>query len=46
MEPIGAPALYANIPILNIKNEARTVEVEHKESENTEKVSVYFSDIL
>ena len=21
MEPIGAPALYANIPILNIKNE-------------------------
>ena len=23
----GAPALYANIPILNIKNEARKVEV-------------------
>lgn len=33
----GAPALYANIPILNIKNEARKVdskEVENKKQEN------------
>ena len=31
----GAPALYANIPILNIKNEARKIDkkVENKESE-------------
>lgn len=28
----GAPALYANIPIVNIKNEAR--KVEHKKEEN------------
>ena len=38
----GAPALYANIPILNIKNEARKVEVkeenkEEKPKENNEK---------
>ena len=32
----GAPALYANIPILNIKNEAR--KVEKKKEEKTEKV--------
>lgn len=31
----GAPALYANIPILNIKNEAR--KVEEKEEKNKEK---------
>ena len=30
----GAPALYANIPILNIKNEARKVD---KKQEKTEK---------
>ena len=28
----GAPALYANIPILNIKNEARKVEEKEKNS--------------
>ena len=27
----GAPALYANIPILNIKNEARKVEIKDEE---------------
>lgn len=33
----GAPALYANIPILNIKNEARKVEAkEEKEESNKE----------
>lgn len=33
----GAPALYANIPILNIKNEARKVDVkEEKEATNKE----------
>ena len=32
----GAPALYANIPILNIKNEARKVDVK-KEEKNTKK---------
>ena len=34
----GAPALYANIPIINIKNEARKIEksIEHKESEQKE----------
>lgn len=31
----GAPALYANIPILNIKNEAR--KVDSKENKNEEK---------
>ena len=31
---IGAPALYANIPIITIKNEARKLEKENKESEN------------
>ncbi len=30
----GAPALYANIPILNIKNEARKVEAKEKKKEN------------
>lgn len=38
----GAPALYANIPIVNIKNEARKVdrkeeEKEEKDKENNEK---------
>ena len=37
----GAPALYANIPILNIKNEARKIETsnktDNKEIKNTEK---------
>lgn len=32
----GAPALYANIPILNIKNEARKIEA--KQDEKKEKV--------
>ncbi len=32
----GAPALYANIPILNIKNEARKIET--KQEEKKEKV--------
>ena len=32
----GAPALYANIPILNIKNEVKTeVKVDNKKIENT-----------
>ena len=30
----GAPALYANIPILNIKNEARKMEVKKEEDQN------------
>lgn len=30
----GAPALYANIPILNIKNEARKVDSKEKKEEN------------
>ena len=35
----GAPALYANIPILNIKNEARKSNVKtEKKEENTEKI--------
>lgn len=29
----GAPALYANIPILNIKNEARKIEKQNKKEE-------------
>lgn len=33
----GAPALYANIPILNIKNEARKVDA--KEEEETKEVA-------
>lgn len=34
----GAPALYANIPILNIKNEARKIEKkENKQSEENKK---------
>ena len=32
----GAPALYANIPILNIKNEARKVEVKDEEKKEQE----------
>ena len=31
----GAPALYANIPILNIKNEARKVELKDKKEKET-----------
>ena len=31
----GAPALYANIPILNIKNEARKVEKQENKKEET-----------
>ena len=30
----GAPALYANIPILNIKNESRKVEIKKEEQKN------------
>ena len=30
----GAPALYANIPILNIKNESRKVEIKKEETKN------------
>ena len=43
----GAPALYANIPILNIKNEARKVNVqETKKEENIEqKVEVEEKEI-
>lgn len=33
----GAPALYANIPILNIKNEARKVQNESKEKVEEDK---------
>ena len=33
----GAPALYANIPILNIKNEARKIKVEEENKETPEK---------
>lgn len=32
----GAPALYANIPILNIKNEARKIDTKNKEEKQTE----------
>ncbi len=36
----GAPALYANIPILNIKNDARKVEVkEDKKEANKEEIN-------
>jgi len=30
----GAPALYANIPIINIKNEAKKVEIKEEKSSN------------
>ncbi len=33
----GAPALYANIPILNIKNEARKAEVKQEKNEDSKK---------
>ena len=33
---LGAPALYANIPIITIKNEARKLEGTIKKEENTE----------
>ena len=36
----GAPALYANIPILNIKNEARKIEKQNKKEENKEKEKI------
>lgn len=32
----GAPALYANIPILNIKNEARKIEKQENKKEDTQ----------
>ena len=32
----GAPALYANIPIVNIKNEARKVDVKKEKNEKNE----------
>lgn len=35
----GAPALYANIPIINIKNEARKVEAKEKSKEEKEEKS-------
>ena len=34
----GAPALYANIPILNIKNEARKVEKDKKEEQKENEI--------
>lgn len=36
----GAPALYANIPILNIKNEARKVDVKKEETKKAENSEV------
>ena len=33
----GAPALYANIPIINIKNETRKIDVKDKEEKNETK---------
>lgn len=33
----GAPALYANIPIINIKNEARKVDAKKDDTQKTEK---------
>lgn len=36
----GAPALYANIPILNIKNEARKVETKKEENKNEVKEEI------
>lgn len=33
----GAPALYANIPIMNIKNESRKIETKENEEEKGEK---------
>lgn len=35
----GAPALYANIPIVNIKNEARKVQKEEKSKQKSKKES-------
>ena len=34
----GAPALYANIPILNIKNESRKVEIKKEEPKNEQNI--------
>ena len=36
----GAPALYANIPILNIKNEARKMEKKDEEPKNDEQLEI------
>ena len=36
----GAPALYANIPILNIKNEARKVDAKQEEVKNENKQEI------
>ena len=36
----GAPALYANIPILNIKNESRKVELKDKNELNKEQKEI------
>ena len=33
----GAPALYANIPILNIKNDARKMDAKEQENDETKK---------
>ena len=34
----GAPALYANIPILNIKNESRKVEIKKEDAKNEKNI--------
>lgn len=34
----GAPALYANIPILNIKNESRKVEIKKDDAKNEKNI--------
>ena len=36
---VGAPALYANIPIVTIKNEARKINVPKQQEENNEEKS-------
>lgn len=36
---VGAPALYANIPIVTIKNEARKLNVPGKKNEETPKIN-------
>ena len=37
MEPIGAPALYANIPIVNIKNDMKAEKIKEFEGVNFRK---------
>ena len=37
---VGAPALYANIPIVTIKNEARKVNAEEQKSETSKEEKV------